>query len=127
MKIVKKILKTEIDAGYDFLNNLNNHKHVIAAYWTCHPDNEKIYLCVALEDLESNIDYRKILSISEILKKWCFDPLRVKIVDTENSTSKFIQDIHIKYPGKMFLNFDVKTLPDILYIYPKFRKNYGYN
>ena len=120
----------EIGAGTEFLSRLNDYHPVRAACWLREQEDEERYLYVALDGLSNaNVDvaYGEILGITGSMKDHYLDPFRVKLISTEDSVARAVQDVYRRYPGRIPASYSGRVFAGRavaeVYIYPEVQPN----
>lgn len=117
----------EIEAGQEFLKQMNGHRPVLGGAWIRPEDASERYLHVVLDGLtEENkgLAYGEVLRIANQLRdRHYIDPFRVNVMGPAEPVAHAILETYRRYPGRIPARYNGNVLGGQevaeAYIYPQ--------
>jgi len=115
----------EINAGAEFLKQLNDYQPVTAACWLRESEDEERYLFAALDGLTpetSQTAYGEVSRITGEMRDNYLDPFRVKLIGQDHPVAKAVGEIYRRYPGPIPTRLNGRVFAgssfEEIYVYP---------
>lgn len=119
------LVTEQIEAGAVFLREFDKFAPVRVAFWLKESERRYWHLCVASDEItDDNLDqaYREVIRIGAELRDPWFDPLRVKVIGSDDTLAKAALTRQRPYPGRTLPRvYDTlfgDVMADEVYIYP---------
>ena len=119
------LVRDEVDAGREFLKQLDAYMPVIAACWLRESEDEERYLFAALDGLGDDtirMAYGEVSRITQGMKDFYVDPFRVKLIGKDHPVAKAIMEVYQRHSGRIPIPLNGRSLPGMsvaeVYIYP---------
>jgi len=97
------LVKEQIEAGEDFVQEFNDYVPVVAAFWVNTAESDEWFLYIASDEIDDhNIDvaYGEVLRrLGSRSSQW-LHPFRVKLVNSHDPTAREAMAIRDRYPVK---------------------------
>jgi hypothetical protein len=115
----------EVDAGAEFVSQLEKRLPVKAAFWLKPADGGDWYLYIASDQVApGNLDpgYREVLRVAQEHPSPYLNPFRVKVIPANHPLSQAASEIHRRFPGRVATRLGNRIFGGIAveqaYIYP---------
>ena len=119
------LVRDEIDAGREFLKQLDAFKPVVAACWLREDEDAERYLYVALDGLTQDqirVAYGEVSRITQAMKDIYVDPFRVKLITPDHPVAKAVMELYRRHSGRIPTPLNGRSLAGVpateVYIYP---------
>lgn len=124
------LVRDEIDAGREFLKELDAYMPVIAACWLRGSEDKERYLYAALDGLthdKIDVAYGEVFRIAQAMKDLYIDPFRVKLINKDHPVAKAVTEMYRRYSGRIPTTVSGRSLAGMAvaeaYIYPPLSHN----
>jgi hypothetical protein len=119
------LVREQIDAARKFIDELDKHIPVRAAFWLKTDEDSGWYLYVASDEVGDRSirpAYAKVGKVSEMIDDPNFDPFRVKLIGMDDPLARAAQEIYQRYPARIPIHRLGErfggTYVEGLYLYP---------
>lgn len=120
------LVNERIDAGAEFVRDLNEYVSVSVACWVIPADSDNVFLYIASDQInDSNVDvaYGEVLRRLGRKKSPWLDPFQVKLVNSSDPVARDAIQIRDRYPAPLPTRFGGSSIGGIsidgAYIYPR--------
>lgn len=97
------LVTEQIEAAVPFLREFDKYAPVRVAFWVKRSERRYWYLYVASDEItDENFDraYGEVFRIAGEMRDPWFDPLRVKVIGSDNPLAQAALDVQQRYPGR---------------------------
>lgn len=119
----KVLVTAQVDAGAEFIAELDKTLPVTAAFWM-KPSDDKWLLYVIIENADEHAGrgYGDVLRAATAIANPYFDPFQVRLILSSDATSQDVLAMHQRFAGRFPINFNETRIGgkfvDGAYLYP---------
>lgn len=115
----------QIDAGMEFVDRLEEHLPVRAAFWMKAADGGRWYLYIASDQINHSplgAGYATVSRVAREMDDPNLDPFQIKLIGSDDPLARAALDAHHRFVGRMPARFRGSQFGDVsveeVYLYP---------
>lgn len=115
----------QIDAGTEFIDRLDEHLRVSAAFWLKASDEGRWYLYIASDKINDSTKRAAYLEVSRVAREMGnpnLDPFQIKLIGSDDPLARASFDAHHRFAAKVPTRFKGNQFGGVsveeVYIYP---------